>query len=95
METGVMFYQMDPPYIYEDLVQHRFYVEAVEIRTQQISVSSFEEPLTTSISGPTSIGQTSSMSAKVPPEIVEISDDEDEDPEECSDVIVIFSDDDS
>ena len=179
METGVIFYEMDPPYIYEDIVQHRFYVVAAEIRTrmyilrdhpfhhpidtpqfnpdmpyefplqwlhpdapfhpfhdgpvphqhpdqpadqadpepepmeehfpepvpeedipvEQISVSSSEpsseEPLTASISGPASAGQTSSTSASAPPEIIEISDDEDEDPEECSDVVVISSDDDS
>ncbi|XP_057740449.1 uncharacterized protein LOC130957616 [Arachis stenosperma] len=34
METGVIFYKMDPPYIYEDIVQHRFYVVAAEIRTR-------------------------------------------------------------
>ncbi|KAL4305637.1 hypothetical protein AHAS_Ahas16G0098200 [Arachis hypogaea] len=34
METGVIFYEMDPPYIYEDIVQHRFYVVAAEIRTR-------------------------------------------------------------
>ncbi|QHN93873.1 uncharacterized protein DS421_17g596390 [Arachis hypogaea] len=179
METGVIFYEMDPPYIYEDIVQHRFYVVAAEIRTrmyilrdhpfhhpidtpqfnpdmpyefplqwlhpdapfhpfhdgpvphqhpdqpadqadpepepmeehfpepvpeedipmEQISVSSSEpsseEPLTASISGPASAGQTSSTSASAPPEIIEISDDEDKDPEECSDVVVISSDDDS
>ncbi|KAL4390076.1 hypothetical protein AHAS_Ahas03G0108900 [Arachis hypogaea] len=70
-----------------------------DIPVEQISVSpskpSSKELLTTSISGPTSIGQTSSMSAEAPLEIVEISDDEDKDPEECSNVIVIFSDDDS
>ncbi|QHN82739.1 uncharacterized protein DS421_20g698410 [Arachis hypogaea] len=152
METGVIFYEMDPPYIYEDIVQHMFYVVAAEIRTrigstrmlhftrfmmgrcltsipislrirrtlslspwrsifipepvpeedipvEQISVSSSEssseEPLTASISGPTSAGQTSSTSASAPPEIIEIFDDEDEDPEECSDVVVISSYDDS
>ncbi|KAL4300391.1 hypothetical protein AHAS_Ahas17G0196200 [Arachis hypogaea] len=138
METGVLFYKMDPPYIYEDPVQHRFYVVAAKIRAlpvallypdapfyqfhdepiphqhpdqpkdqvdpepepmdehisepipkedipvEQVLVSSFkpssEEPLTTSISGPASVGQISSTSARVPPEIVEISDDKDEDP---------------
>ncbi|KAL4381300.1 hypothetical protein AHAS_Ahas04G0119700 [Arachis hypogaea] len=34
METRVLFYEMDPPYIYEDLVQHRFYIVAAEIRTR-------------------------------------------------------------
>ncbi|KAL4321533.1 hypothetical protein AHAS_Ahas14G0120000 [Arachis hypogaea] len=34
METGVIFYEMDPPYIYEDIVQHRFYVVGAEIRTR-------------------------------------------------------------
>ncbi|QHO52113.1 uncharacterized protein DS421_2g36770 [Arachis hypogaea] len=34
METGIIFYEMDPPYIYEDIVQHRFYVVATEIRTR-------------------------------------------------------------
>ncbi|KAL4315211.1 hypothetical protein AHAS_Ahas15G0162400 [Arachis hypogaea] len=149
METGVIFYEMDPLYIYENIVQHRFYVVAAEIRTltppgcsihpfhdgpvphqhpdqpadqadpepesmeelfpkpvpeddipvEQISVSSSkpssEEPLTASINGPASAGQTCSTSASVPPEIIEISDDEDEDPEEFSDVVVISSDDDS
>ncbi|KAL4337122.1 hypothetical protein AHAS_Ahas12G0078600 [Arachis hypogaea] len=179
METGVLFYEMDIPYIYEDFVQRRFYVVAAEIRTcmyvirdhpfhhsintslfnsdmpyefllhwlhpdasfhpfhdrpvphqhpyqpedqlvletepmeehvpkpipkwdipvEKISVSSSEpsseELHTTSTSGPTSMGQNSSTSAKTPPEIIEISNDEDEDPEECSDVIEIFSDDDS
>ena len=47
------------------------------------------------MSGPASAGQTSSTSASAPHEIIEISDDEDEDPEECSDVVVISSDDDS
>ncbi|KAL4356462.1 hypothetical protein AHAS_Ahas09G0089100 [Arachis hypogaea] len=170
---------MDPPYIYEDIVQHRFAVVGAEIKTrmyilhdhlfshpintlqfnpdmpyefslqwihpdapfhpfhdgpmpnqypdqpadqvdpepepieehipepvpeedipvEQISVSSFEpsleEPLSASISGLTSDDQTSSTSASAPPEIIKISDDEDEDPEECSDVIVISFDDDS
>ncbi|KAL4381799.1 hypothetical protein AHAS_Ahas04G0169600 [Arachis hypogaea] len=130
MDTGVIFYEMDPPYIYEDIVHYGFYVVATEIRThapfhpfhdepepepmeehflepipeedipvEQISVSSSEpsseEPLTASISGPASAGQTSSTSASAPPEIIDISNDEDEDPEECSDVVVISSDDDS
>ncbi|QHN92969.1 uncharacterized protein DS421_17g588620 [Arachis hypogaea] len=34
METGVIFYEMDPPYIYEDIVHHRFYVVAAKIRTR-------------------------------------------------------------
>ncbi|KAL4381796.1 uncharacterized protein DS421_4g126330 [Arachis hypogaea] len=181
MDTRVIFYEMDPPYIYEDIVHHKFYVVAADFRTrmyilrdhpfrhpidtpqfnpdmpyefplqwlhpdapfhpfhdgpvphqhpdqpadqadpepepepmeehfpkpvpeedipvEQISVSSSEpsseEPFTASISGPASAGQTSSTSASAPSEIIEISDDEDEDPEECSDVVVIFSDDDS
>ncbi|XP_057760340.1 uncharacterized protein LOC130980704 [Arachis stenosperma] len=70
-----------------------------DIPVEQISVStsepSSEEPLAASISGPVSAGQTSSTSASAPSEIIEISDDEDEDPEECSDVVVISSDDDS
>ncbi|KAL4381170.1 hypothetical protein AHAS_Ahas04G0106700 [Arachis hypogaea] len=33
MMTDILFYEMDPPYIYEDLIQHRFYVVAIEIRT--------------------------------------------------------------
>ncbi|KAL4371465.1 hypothetical protein AHAS_Ahas06G0168500 [Arachis hypogaea] len=32
METGILFYEMEPPYVYEDLEQHRFYIVAVEIR---------------------------------------------------------------
>ncbi|KAL4356772.1 hypothetical protein AHAS_Ahas09G0120100 [Arachis hypogaea] len=70
-----------------------------DIPIEQISVSSSElsseESLTASISGPISVDQTSSMSASSPPEIIKISDDEDEDPEECSDLIVISSDDNS
>ncbi|KAL4381299.1 hypothetical protein AHAS_Ahas04G0119600 [Arachis hypogaea] len=66
-----------------------------DILVEQILVSSPEpspvETHTTSISGPTSFGKTSSTSARAPPEIVDISDDENEDPEECSDVIVISS----
>ncbi|KAL4396740.1 hypothetical protein AHAS_Ahas01G0122100 [Arachis hypogaea] len=69
------------------------------IPVEQILVSSsepsYEEPLSASISRPTSVGQTSSTSASAPPEIIEIFDDEDQDPKECSDVIVISSDDDS
>ncbi|KAL4356807.1 hypothetical protein AHAS_Ahas09G0123600 [Arachis hypogaea] len=124
METGVIFYEMDLPYIYEDIVQYRFYVIGAEIRAhqadpetelmeehilesvpeedipiEQISVSSSkpssEESLTASINGLASAGQTSSMSASAPPEIMEISNEEDKDSEECSDVIVISSDDDS
>ncbi|KAL4321648.1 hypothetical protein AHAS_Ahas14G0131500 [Arachis hypogaea] len=34
METGVLFYEMDPPYIYKNLIQYRFYVVAAEIRTR-------------------------------------------------------------
>ncbi|KAL4321935.1 hypothetical protein AHAS_Ahas14G0160200 [Arachis hypogaea] len=174
METGVLFYKMNPPCIYEDLVHHRFYVVAAEIRTRtyvlpnlpfrrpintplfnpdmtyefplhwlhpdalfhpfhdvpiphqhpnqpkdhvvpksepmeehvpefipewdisvvQISVSSSEpsseELHTTSINRPTSVGQSSSTSVRTPLEIIEISDDEGEDPEKCSDVIEIF-----
>ncbi|RYR47050.1 hypothetical protein Ahy_A07g032959 [Arachis hypogaea] len=60
-----------------------------DIPAEQISLSSSEpsseEPLTASISGPTSVGQTTSMSARTPPEIIEIFCDEDEDSEECSD----------
>ncbi|KAL4300333.1 hypothetical protein AHAS_Ahas17G0190400 [Arachis hypogaea] len=70
-----------------------------DIPVEQISVSSSEpsseEPLTASSSGPESAGQTSSTRASAPPEVIEISDDEDEDPEECFDVVVISSDDDS
>ncbi|QHO57024.1 uncharacterized protein DS421_3g78800 [Arachis hypogaea] len=70
-----------------------------DIPVEQISVSSSEpsseEPLTAFISGPASAGQTSSTSASDPLEIIEIFDDEDKDPEECSDVVVISSDDDS
>ncbi|KAL4365643.1 hypothetical protein AHAS_Ahas07G0126600 [Arachis hypogaea] len=70
-----------------------------DILVEQISVSSSEtsseELLSASISGPASTGQTSSMSASAPFKIIEISDDNDKDPEECSDMIVIFYDDDS
>ncbi|KAL4275998.1 hypothetical protein AHAS_Ahas20G0163200 [Arachis hypogaea] len=126
---------MDPPYIYEDLVQHRFYVVAADIRTRihvphqhpnqpedqvvpvpveehvpepipewHISIEhnsvyscepSSEELHTTSITGPTSVGQSSSTSVRTTPDIIEISDDDDEDPKECSNVIEICSNDDS
>ncbi|KAL4287268.1 hypothetical protein AHAS_Ahas19G0169200 [Arachis hypogaea] len=70
-----------------------------DILVEQISVSSsepsFEEPLTASISGLAGAGQTSSTSASAPPEIIEISNNKDENPEECFDVIVISSNDDS
>ncbi|KAL4359257.1 hypothetical protein AHAS_Ahas08G0059300 [Arachis hypogaea] len=74
-------------------------VSEEDIPVEQISASSSEpsseEPLTASISGPASAGQTSSTSASARPDIIEIFDDEDKDPEECSDVVVISSDDDT
>ncbi|QHN86302.1 uncharacterized protein DS421_16g544970 [Arachis hypogaea] len=70
-----------------------------DIPVEQISLSSSkpssENLHTTSISGPTSMGQSTSTSARTLPKIIEISDDKDEDSEECSDMIEIFSDDDS
>ncbi|KAL4287267.1 hypothetical protein AHAS_Ahas19G0169100 [Arachis hypogaea] len=70
-----------------------------DIPVEKISVSSsepsFEEPLTASFSGLAGAGQTSSTSASALPEIIEISNNEDENPDECSDVIVISSNDDS
>ncbi|KAL4300664.1 hypothetical protein AHAS_Ahas17G0223500 [Arachis hypogaea] len=70
-----------------------------DIFVEQISMSLFEpsseELHTNSISGPMSVGKSSSTSARTLPEIIEISDDEDEDPEDYSDVIEISSDDNS
>ncbi|KAL4365361.1 hypothetical protein AHAS_Ahas07G0098400 [Arachis hypogaea] len=92
-------YEFPLQWLHPDAPFHPFCDGLEDIPVEQISVSSsepsFEEPLTTSISGPESASQTSSTSASALPEIIEISDDEDEDPEECSDVVVIFSDDDS
>ncbi|KAL4306608.1 hypothetical protein AHAS_Ahas16G0195300 [Arachis hypogaea] len=70
-----------------------------DIPVEQILVSSSdpssEDLHTTSINRLTSVDQSSSTSARTPPEIIEIFDDEDEDLEECSDVIEIFFDNDS
>ncbi|KAL4390443.1 hypothetical protein AHAS_Ahas03G0145600 [Arachis hypogaea] len=97
-------YNLDMPY---EFLLHWLHPDALftepipekDNPVEQISVSSSEpsseEPLTASISEPTSVGQTSSTSARAFPETIEISNDEDEDHEECSDVIMISSDDDS
>ncbi|KAL4329125.1 hypothetical protein AHAS_Ahas13G0268800 [Arachis hypogaea] len=90
--------QVDPePEPMEEHLPEPIPEEVILIEQILVSLSepSSEELHTTSISGPTSVGQTSSTSARAPPEIVEISDDEDKDSEECSDVIMISSDDDS
>ncbi|KAL4316019.1 hypothetical protein AHAS_Ahas15G0243200 [Arachis hypogaea] len=49
METGVIFFEMDPPYIYEDIVQHRFYVVGAEIRTRMyiLRIHLFSHPIDT------------------------------------------------
>ncbi|KAL4371797.1 hypothetical protein AHAS_Ahas06G0201700 [Arachis hypogaea] len=49
METGVLFYETDPPYIYEDIVQHRVYVVAAEIRTRMyiLCYHPFRHPVNT------------------------------------------------
>ncbi|KAL4357107.1 hypothetical protein AHAS_Ahas09G0153600 [Arachis hypogaea] len=98
-------FNLDMPYefplqwLHPDAPFHPFHDGPEDIPVEQISVSSSEpsseEPLTASISGPVNAGQTSSTSASASPEIIEISNDEDEDSEECSDVVVISSDDDS
>ncbi|KAL4287027.1 hypothetical protein AHAS_Ahas19G0145100 [Arachis hypogaea] len=79
-------------HILEPIPKEDNLVEHISVKSSE---PSSEEPLSASISGPASAGQTSSTSASAPPEIIEIFYDEDEDPEECSDVIVISSDDDS
>ncbi|KAL4328144.1 hypothetical protein AHAS_Ahas13G0170700 [Arachis hypogaea] len=88
--------QVDPETMEEDIPGP---IPEEDIPIEHILVSSSEpsskEPLTASISGPMSVGQTCSTSARAPPETIEISDDEDKDPEECLDVIMISSNDDS
>ncbi|KAL4329312.1 hypothetical protein AHAS_Ahas13G0287500 [Arachis hypogaea] len=86
-------------WLHPDTPFHPFHDRPEDIPIEQISVSSSElsseEPLTASISGPMSVGQTCSTRARAPPETIEIFDDEDEDLEECPDVIMISCDDDS
>ncbi|KAL4371624.1 hypothetical protein AHAS_Ahas06G0184400 [Arachis hypogaea] len=92
-------YEFPLQWLHPDAPFHPFHDGPKDIPVEQFLVSlsepSSEELLTASISGPSRAGQTSSTSASAPPEIIEIFDDEDEDPDECSDVVVISSDDDS
>ncbi|KAL4381171.1 hypothetical protein AHAS_Ahas04G0106800 [Arachis hypogaea] len=94
-----MTYEFPLYWLHFDAPFYSFHDGPWDILVEQISVSSSEpsskELHTISIGGSTSVDQSSSTSATTPVKIIEISDDEDEDSKECSDVIEISSEDDS
>ncbi|KAL4328142.1 hypothetical protein AHAS_Ahas13G0170500 [Arachis hypogaea] len=84
-------YNPDMPY---EFLLHWLHPDALFTRSMT-GLYLISIPISLQISEPTSVGQTSSTSARALPETIEISNDEDEDHEECSDLIMISSDDDS